>query len=102
MHRSERIQTILTHTFNPQLLQIENESHRHQVPKESETHFKVMMVSDCFHNLNRIARHRLIHSALKEELATGLHALTLSLFTPEEWEKHSGDLPKSPPCHHSS
>ena len=33
----------LTDSLNPQLLQVINESHMHAVPKNSETHFKVVM-----------------------------------------------------------
>lgn len=100
MIRYKRIETILTDTFKPLFLHIENESHRHQVPKESETHFKITIVASDFFEISRILRHRLVYAALKEELATGLHALTLSLFTPEEWAEHGGKTPDSPPCQH--
>ena len=48
MIRYKRIETILIDTFKPLFLQIENESHRHQVPKESETHFKITIVTSDF------------------------------------------------------
>lgn len=41
----------LVETFNPVHLDILNESHMHNVPPGSETHFKVVVVSDKFNNL---------------------------------------------------
>ena len=36
----------LTSSLQPQLLQVINESHMHAVPKNSETHFKVLVGND--------------------------------------------------------
>jgi BolA protein len=41
----------LMETLNPVHLHILNESHMHNVPPGSETHFKVVVVSDKFNNL---------------------------------------------------
>ena len=71
----------------PQWLQVDNESHMHHVPANSETHFRVVMVSSAFDGQRLIDRQRTIHAALADELAGGVHALGLRLFTPEEWQK---------------
>jgi BolA protein len=42
------------------------------------------MVSDAFEGLSRVARQRLVMEALTEEFASGLHALSLDLKTPQE------------------
>lgn len=42
------IRTKLQNRFNPKVLQLINESYMHNVPKDSETHFKVVIVSDEF------------------------------------------------------
>jgi BolA protein len=41
----------LTETLNPLHLDVFNESYMHNVPPGSETHFKVVVVSDKFDNL---------------------------------------------------
>lgn len=41
----------LTETLNPVHLDVLNESYMHNVPRGSETHFKVVVVSDKFDNL---------------------------------------------------
>ena len=41
----------LTASFNPAHLQVINESYMHNVPQGSETHFKVVVVSEKFKNL---------------------------------------------------
>ncbi|MDP3704785.1 MAG: BolA/IbaG family iron-sulfur metabolism protein [Legionellaceae bacterium] len=101
MLRAQRLDHALFTALKPDLLHIENESNRHQVPAGSESHFKVIIVSSEFNQLTRIARHRLVNSILAQELKSGLHALTLSLHTPAEWIKQSDKIVESPPCQHT-
>lgn len=44
-----------------------------------------MIVSAQFQNKNMLARHRLVNSVLKEEIAA-IHAWTPKCLTPEQWE----------------
>lgn len=48
--------------------------------------FEAMIVSPLFEKKNTLARHRLVNSALKTEIAA-IHAWTPKCFTPEEWDK---------------
>jgi stress-induced morphogen len=82
--RRERIETTLSGTFHPTVLVVENESHMHSVKPGAETHFKVLVVSEAFEGLPTLARHRRVHEALSDELAKGLHALSLRAKTPVE------------------
>lgn len=55
--------------------------------------FAVAIVSSAFAGKTQIARHRLVNSLLKDEFDNmGLHALSLRLKTPEEWE---GEIAKA-------
>ncbi|MCY3542080.1 MAG: BolA/IbaG family iron-sulfur metabolism protein [Gammaproteobacteria bacterium] len=83
---------------DPIHLEVLNESSNHNVPKGSETHFKVVMISDKFEGLRLIQRHRMINDILQEELAGPIHALSLHLYTIQDWEKRFGSIPESPPC----
>lgn len=91
------IETKLKHTFVPIFLSVENESHQHSVPRNSETHFKVVIVSPHFSDKRPVQRHQLVYKALAEELAGPVHALALHTFTGEEWQKTSA-APDSPEC----
>ncbi len=86
--RQERITTILRHQFHPALLQVNDDSAQHAghagAAPGGETHYSVLMVSDSFRGQTRIARSRAVHAVLDGELAGGLHALALTLRTPEE------------------
>lgn len=99
MSREQRIKAALATLLQPESLNIENESFRHQVPAGSESHFKIIAVSRIFIGLRPVARHRLVNTLLKAEFASGLHALSLHLYTPDEWLQQTG-APNSPPCHH--
>ncbi len=49
-----------------------------------ESHFDVVVVSQSFSGMGRVARQRLVYQVLAEELAAGLHALALTTLTPVE------------------
>ncbi len=93
------IQQKLENAFNPLYLEVDNESHMHNVPVNSESHFRVVIVSNTFDRKTLIARHRLINESLKEELDGQIHALALHTFTLEEWNAKQQKARKSPPCH---
>ncbi|KAK6176514.1 hypothetical protein SNE40_014782 [Patella caerulea] len=92
------IRSKLTETFQPVVLEVLNESHMHSVPKGSETHFKVVVVSDKFESIPLIKRHRLVNESLQEELNSGVHALSIVAKTCKQWEDSGQKIGKSPPC----
>lgn len=94
----QQIEHKLTSHFSPEYLLIVNESHMHQVPANSSTHFKVVLVCKQFEDLNRIARHKMLYALLNKEMAAGIHALALHLYTPDEWQNQSHLFPASPKC----
>ena len=73
--------------FSPIFLLVENESHLHSVPENSETHFKILLASDSFKDLGRVERHQLVYSVLGEELKNKVHALSQRVYSLDEWEK---------------
>lgn len=83
--------------MGPVFLEVVNESHMHNVPDGSESHFKITVASDRFDGLTLIKRHRLMNALLKDELDQ-IHALALHTLTPEQWFERSGQVPDSPPC----
>ena len=84
--------------FNPSYMEVVNESNNHNVAPGSETHFKVVLVSDEFDGKTLVARHRLINQELREELQNKIHALALHAFTDSEWQDKQGIAAESPPC----
>ncbi|MBA2709218.1 MAG: BolA family transcriptional regulator [Tatlockia sp.] len=98
MSRKKRIFELISSEFNPQFLNIEDESFMHNVPDGAETHFKLTIVAEKFTGLSKLARHRLINQLLSSELNSGLHALSLHLYTIEEWQSRGETSPNSPAC----
>jgi BolA protein len=90
--RAERLHSILTRTFAPAILQIQDDSGKHAghsgAQPGGQSHYSVLLVSSAFHGVSRVARSRAVHSALEAEFGPseqgGLHALALTLRTPDE------------------
>lgn len=91
------IEAQLASALSPDFLEVINESHQHNVPANSSTHFKVTCVSATFSGLNRVKRHQKVYSLLTDALQNGVHALAMHLYTPEEWAAQKV-APQSPPC----
>ena len=79
-------------------LEVINESHMHNVPANSETHFKVTAVSVDFEGKHSVGRHQMIYKVVAEELAGPVHALSLHTYTPDEWQQRKAVSPNSPDC----
>jgi BolA protein len=98
MQIQRQIEQKLSGQFAPLHLEVENESHMHNVPDGSESHFRVVLVSSQFEGKPLIHRHRAVNATLDQELKGQIHALALHTMTPEEWFAKGGEAPESPPC----
>ncbi|CAK9832996.1 BolA-like protein DDB_G0274169 [Anthophora retusa] len=87
----------LMESLNPFHIEIINESYMHNVPKGSETHFKVIVVSDAFKDVPLVKRHRMVNKLLQAELEGGVHALSIVAKTPDQWNENVKVTP-SPAC----
>jgi BolA protein len=91
--RAERLNAILAAAFSPVLLRVEDDSARHAghagAQPGGQTHYNVLLVSEAFAGMNRVARSRAVHAALAAEFASGMHALALTLRTPAEHAPHA-------------
>ncbi|MGI9326824.1 MAG: BolA family protein [Pseudomonadales bacterium] len=95
---ANRIESELSAALPLAHLQVINESDQHNVPPGSESHFKVVLVSEAFAESRLLARHRRVNDILAAELAAGVHALSIHAYSPDEWHERFGDVPLSPPC----
>ncbi len=92
------IEKKLGESLSPLHLDVSNESHKHNVPANSETHFKVIVVSNEFDGQSLVNRHRTVNRLLAEQLQTGVHALSLHTLTESEWEARNNVVQDSPDC----
>ena len=90
--RADRIHALLTQAFAPAVLDVQDDSARHEGHAgwrpSGQTHYSVLLVSAAFEGVNRVARSRAVHAALAAEFGSpdegGMHALSLTLRTPAE------------------
>jgi stress-induced morphogen len=96
--RADRLHAILTQAFAPTLLQVLDDSARHAghsgAPAGGQSHYTVLLVSEAFQDVSRVARSRAVHNVLAAEFGPaeggGLHALGLTLRTPSEHDAQTG------------
>jgi BolA protein len=94
----QTIETKINEALAPSHLMVVNESYMHSVPPGSESHFKLVIVTDTFSGVPRVRRHQTVNGILKDELAGPLHALSMETLTLEEWERKGGGVRQSPDC----
>ncbi|MGH1438822.1 MAG: BolA family protein [Cellvibrionaceae bacterium] len=83
--------------FAPEHFEIINESGNHNVPAGSESHFKLLIVSDVFAGLSKVKRQQSVYKLLSDELSGEVHALSMQTFSLEEWAQQP-ESSVSPPC----
>ena len=94
----QTIETKINEALAPSHRMVVNESYMHSVPPGSESHFKLVIVTDTFSGVPRVRRHQTVNGILKDELAGPLHALSMETLTLEEWERKGGAVRQSPDC----
>ncbi len=85
--RVAQIRTKLNDAFAPLRLDIVDDSHKHaghEGARGGGGHFNVMIVAEAFVGQTPIQRHRMIYTALGEELKQAIHALSIQAYTPTE------------------
>lgn len=95
MKTQEAIVAALEQAFTPSQLTVENESHMHNVPAGSESHFKVQLVCEAFAGKRSVQRHQAVYQALGSIMPT-IHALALHTYTAQEW--NGSAVQASPQC----
>ena len=85
---TEQLERKLTDAFAPARLTIGDDSARHAghagARQGGESHFNVVIVSALFEGVSRVQRQRMVYSALAEELAGPVHALSVKALAPGE------------------
>ena len=84
--------------LEPLVLEVINESPQHNVPPNSESHFRVLIVSKQFEGLSLVQRHQKVHQIVAKEIKEKIHAFSQQTLTPEEFKNRGGLIPQSPPC----
>ena len=80
--RMEWIKERLTHSLQPTLLKIIDDSHKHAGHEGAKTgagHFSIEISSDCFEQTPLLECHRMIYGALESAIPIEIHALKIKV-----------------------
>jgi BolA protein len=81
-----RIESILREAFDPERLEIEDDTHRHAGHRGAASgggHYRVVVVAEAFRGLTRLEQHRRVYDALGELIGRDVHALGLRTAAPD-------------------
>lgn len=87
MNRPHRIRELLDAGLAPAECLVDDESHLHAGHAGAASgggHYRLRLVSTRFEGLNKVARHRLVYDCLREMMQKDIHALAMTLLTPDE------------------
>ncbi len=87
MNRPQRIRELLDAGLAPLECSVDDESHLHAGHAGAASgggHYRLRLVSVRFEGLNKVARHRLVYDCLREMMQKEIHALAMTLLTPDE------------------
>ena len=98
MSLQRTIESKINQSFAPSHLEVINESNMHNVPPGTESHFKLVVVSDKFADKSLVQRHQAVNRILAEELKGSIHALSMATHTDTEWAERGGWTMGSPLC----
>ncbi len=90
--RRQHIENKLSSELKPVFIEVVDESHLHaghEGAKSGGGHFRATIVSPEFEGLRSVAAQRLVFKILREEMTGMIHALSLELLTPADWEARS-------------
>jgi BolA protein len=85
--RVERITKLLEEAFQPESLEVEDDSARHAGHAGARTgldHFNVSIISEHFNGMRMLARHRAVYAALGDMMKTDIHALAIEAIASDE------------------
>ncbi len=86
----DQIRQHLTEKLQAIHVNVEDESHRHvghggrRDPLGAGGHYRVQVVSPLFVGKTSLQRHRLVYTALAEQMGQSIHALALQTYSPDE------------------
>jgi BolA protein len=85
--RAAAIESRLRTALAPDALEVHDDSAMHaghEGAKSGGSHFRLHVISRKFEGLSKVARHRLVYDALQDLMKRDIHALAMTLLSPEE------------------
>lgn len=89
--RTERIREKLLAAFEPERLEVRDDSHLHvghPGAKDGRGHFHVTIRAEAFRGQRPLHRHRMVFDALGEMMETDIHALQIDADAPDTHSNH--------------
>lgn len=86
--RAHQIESLLREKLAAQHVEVLDQSALHEGHPGAQAgggHFQVLVVSEVFAGLSRIAAQRVVYQALGDLMESEIHALSMRTLTPDQW-----------------
>jgi BolA protein len=93
MDATATIKSILQEKIGATIVEIEDRSdlHKHHQGRMNAPvgsgHYDAIVVAASFSGKTMMQQHRMVYSALADQMQTTIHALSLKTYTPEQWQQ---------------
>ena len=93
MNATATIKSILQEKIGATIVEIEDRSdlHKHHQGRMNAPvgsgHYDAIVVAESFAGKTMMQQHRMVYSALADQMQTTIHALSLKTYTPEQWQQ---------------
>ena len=84
----DALETKLRESLEATHVEVIDESHLHvghAGAKDGGGHYRAVIVSEKFADLNRVQSQQLVYASVDEWMGKEIHALSMKTFTPEAW-----------------
>jgi BolA protein len=86
--RARQIESLLREKLSARHVDVLDQSALHEGHPGAQAgggHYQVLVVSEIFEGLSRIAAQRAVYQALGDLMASEIHALSMRTLTPQQW-----------------
>jgi len=96
--RTRAIEEAIRESLQAELVTIIDQSARHASHTGAQSgggHYQLLVVSERFRGMSRVAAQRLVYAALGDLMTHDIHAISMRTLTPDEWSGHGSSTPAS-------
>lgn len=79
-------------------LKIYDDTNKHILKNNTKKHFRIIIVSEVFHNISLLNRHKKIYAIVRRYIPEKIYSLQINTYSVQEWISLSSNISKAISC----